>query len=138
MQIDTENMVSRNVVDRILKESHVRMQCKIPIESLQHHEVVDRIYPAMEEMLITLQASVYQEDFGPLIETLAIQTPKTWFDHFKQDHFPKWLLDRYPVEYVTETRSIDMAFSARYPTFQPAKRMPYVIVREVKVDHVRF
>lgn len=29
----------------------------------------------------------------------VISAPKTWWDHFKQDKFPKWLLKRFPAKY---------------------------------------
>ena len=137
MQINTNAILSSTVVDRILKEAHVRVGCAIPLEYITHNEVVDRVYPAMEDMLIQLQTSVYQEDLSS-VETLVVRTPKTWFDHFKQDHFPKWLLEKYPVKYNTETKTIDLTFSVRYPDFHPANKMPYVVVREIKYNHAPY
>ena len=32
-----------------------------------------------------------------------IDFPATWWDHWKQDHGPKWLVKRWPVEYKTIT-----------------------------------
>jgi hypothetical protein len=34
-------------------------------------------------------------------DTVTKLFPKTWFDHFKQDCFPKWLLTKYPADYET-------------------------------------
>lgn len=34
------------------------------------------------------------------------QTPKTWWQHFKKEVFPKWLLGKFPVEYDEETIQI--------------------------------
>ena len=36
--------------------------------------------------------------YGEHISTLEVAYPATWWNHFKQDNFPKWLLKRHPVE----------------------------------------
>lgn len=133
MNINTDNHLSVKAIDRILKASHLRVACTIPLERIQHHEVVHAVYPAMEEMLISLETVVYQEEVGNLVEAMSIRVPKTWFDHFKKDVFPKWLLDMFPVEYETHWKTVDLTFSARYPDFHPANRMECVIVREMEI-----
>ena len=32
--------------------------------------------------------------------------PKTWWEHFKKDHMPKWFLAKFPVKFITTTKSI--------------------------------
>lgn len=55
-----------------------------------------------------------------------IRTPKTWWDHFKESHFPKWTLEHWPVEY----NCYDIRLDVMYPGFKPAlpdKRSKVVI-----------
>ena len=45
---------------------------------------------------------VIQEVYGEHLGTLEVKWPATWWQHFKQDVFPAWLLRRFPVRYAVE------------------------------------
>ncbi len=56
----------------------------------------DSHYDVMfQAMLIKMKAAVWAEHLG------TIEVPATWWQHFKQAHFPKWLLRRFPVRMKT-------------------------------------
>lgn len=43
-------------------------------------------------------------------ETDKISVPRTWWDHFKRDVFPDWLLFRYPPKYTDHIVTITSLF----------------------------
>lgn len=54
---------------------------------------------------------IYQEELGwrhrdPIRRpTGTLDIPETWWDHFKLEHFPRWMQRRFPIQYrrvVTE------------------------------------
>jgi len=48
-------------------------------------------------------------------ERVVAEYPKTWWDAFKLRWFPRVLLSRYPVEYIT----VKAEFRAYYPDYRP-------------------
>lgn len=44
----------------------------------------------------------------------AFKKPKTWWQHFKQENFPSWLLRRYPVEYSFQTEKKTVEFDRAF------------------------
>lgn len=48
-------------------------------------------------------------------DTATFRTPKTWFQHFKQSCFPKWLLKRFPVDWHEEKIEVILNVGAAYP-----------------------
>lgn len=74
---------------------------------------------------------VYGEHVGEYV--YATTHPATWWDHFKQDVFPEFLLKRYPAQYTTDSVRLDI--KAMYPDYQPIHgyNQPYYHIREVEV-----
>jgi len=79
-------------------------------------------------MLARMTAYVYAEDLGTYMREYSY--PSNWFEHLKQDHFPKWFTDRYPVKYTTKV--IKLTGKAMYPNHRPPQGYdkPYYILRE--------
>lgn len=47
------------------------------------------------------------------------KTPSTWFQMFKKSHYPKWLLNKYPVKYTNHKSRRTIKFT-RYETYPMA------------------
>lgn len=85
------------------------------------------------EMRARILHHVYQEQLGSYYH--CVQYPASWWDHFKQDVFPKLgrlgqrLLLRYPVEYTDNTVLLDT--QTMYPEYRPLEGYgkPQYIVR---------
>lgn len=45
----------------------------------------------------------------------TLRLPKTWWDGFKIEHFPEWLLRRYPAEYTTYEAEQFVKFDGQLP-----------------------
>jgi len=50
-------------------------------------------------------------------KTVTFQVPATWWQHFKQSHFPAWALRKFPVKYETLAETI--GFKALYDHIIP-------------------
>ena len=82
-----------------------------------------------QQVRATLTAYIYYESMGKY--THSWTHPTTWWDHFKRDHFPKWLLAKYPAKYTTESVTLDAR--AIYPDWNPPNGYtePRYIIREM-------
>jgi hypothetical protein len=77
---------------------------------------------------------VYME-FGKFIteeKTISFKTPKTWWQHFKESCFPKWLLRRFPVKYIEKKYFVEKGFLN--PNLN-SDIFPFVNFKEVWSEH---
>jgi hypothetical protein len=77
-----------------------------------------------EHVTVAIKAQIWSEEAG------TYKHPVSWFEMFKQQHFPWWLLKRYPVRYKT------VKFTCLYPNWSPAIKAQRfnVIVREIEEE----
>ena len=54
--------------------------------------------------------------WGDPERTHAVTYPATWWQAFKRDYFPPWLLERFPVKWST----VKFTFRTLYPDFRPS------------------
>ncbi|AGR46842.1 hypothetical protein JL_173 [Bacillus phage JL] len=59
-------------------------------------------------------------------KVVSFEVPATWWQHFKESHYPKWALKKFPVKYRTLTETI--GFKALYDDIIPGKN-PAIQVR---------
>lgn len=80
----------------------------------------------IDGLIIGIRAFVLAESHDRKIA--EVKHWASWWDHFKNDKFPNWLLERFPAETVTET------------VFQPLviRTCPHVAVKRPNIDHFRF
>ena len=62
---------------------------------------------------------IQREMFGDKVKKdvmviFTIKHPKTWWQHFKQDNFPAWLLRRFPVQYAIHTENKTVEFDRTF------------------------
>ena len=93
---------------------------KAMVESLR----IDQMWDShLKQMLVGLSTTVLAHNFEDHKRTVTIpmtfQHPATWWDMLKRDHFPEWLLQRFPVRSVEETktgkRTVTFKKYATYP-----------------------
>ena len=88
------------------------------LASMEVHQV-----PRMcDEIAFRLVASVAAEVLRPKTDAdctvqFDFETPAGWWQHFKRDCFPSWLLHRFPVKLVTfeATKRMRVEVMATYP-----------------------
>lgn len=73
-------------------------------------EVMDH---ARHQLLMTMRHHIYGKNHAPVH---VIRYPKTWWDAVKERFAPAWFRDRYPIEFVTITSTLEEL----YPDFVPS------------------
>lgn len=78
----------------------------------------------------TINALVYQlsthilaEEIENRTKTVCFEHPISWWQMFKQQYFPKYLLKRFPIKTEKDTRLVTFKKYATYPKF-PAIAFP--------------
>lgn len=71
--------------------------------------------PLLQHLVIQLGNDVWEEVLQTETGVVFEDIPKTWFDHFKLEVFPKWLLDKFPARTKTIYKKIKYQRSATYP-----------------------
>lgn len=64
--------------------------------------------------VLRLAATIYAEKHDS-VEKVYFSKPKTWWDAFKEEFFPAWLLKRYPARYETIEKQVNVRQTAYYP-----------------------
>lgn len=85
------------------------------IRTQQSHQIVDRrnlfvhAKDAAEGMNIRLTTYIAGNEYE---QETHHYVPKTWWDHFKQEWFPKWLERKFPVKHklLTKTKKVTLMF----------------------------
>jgi hypothetical protein len=109
---------------RALNREDYNMEASVPPGSVRFN-VEETLQGDLRARLLHY---VYQEQIGNYRHTVSY--PATWWQHFKQDCFPKWLLERFPVQYNSNSVLLDV--QTMYPDYRPLDgyKSQY-IVREV-------
>ncbi len=68
-----------------------------------------------DEFYYQLEAELLTQELDHRTEGVVFEIPKTWFEHFKKECFPNWLLKKFPVKYNIEKREIEYKVEAYYP-----------------------
>ena len=70
---------------------------------------------AFGQYVVRIQREMYGEKVqkSVMVEFLAKQ-PKTWWQHFKQENFPAWLLRKFPVQYSFQTEKKTVEFDRTF------------------------
>lgn len=88
-----------------------------------------RLEEMKSEVVNQLVYRMTAEIYGHNIEPVTVSYPATWWQHFKERHFPKFLLKRFPVQ-MQDVKVGATAFYPNIPTTEsPVLRM-YVITDE--------
>lgn len=103
---------SFNVRDREFKRDTFAVTRVLPVDAYRSY--TDELNIGMK---VDLTAYIYYESMGVYTHTWTY--PTTWWDHFKQECFPKWLLAKYPAKYTTE--SIELDAKAIFPDWNPPR-----------------
>ena len=46
-----------------------------------------------------------------------IKYPSYWWQMFKEQHFPKWLINKFPIKYIIKRRNVTFEIYELYPQF---------------------
>ena len=109
----------RQVILRKLEFCKDQLFSKREIENLKIDFDWDYILNGMK---LELREEIWAERLQNTAHELKFEVsyPATWWQHFKQMHFPKWLLKRFKIQWktVSQIQKIQFIRSAAFPEFR--------------------
>lgn len=85
-------------------------------ESFTLYEEQDAV---LQSMILAVQAYVLAEEIDNRSKRVkfSVSLPKDWWQHFKYDKFPHWLLRKFPVKYEEywQVKTVKFRRLATYP-----------------------
>ena len=100
------------------------ISCKIKLDDILREKIFELRRKVWAECLQTESKTVTHEFFSP----------RTWWQHFKKEKFPKWLLKKYPVDFEKEVQRKKVTFRryAKFPSFnyKSDKRFEKFVIEE--------
>lgn len=106
---------------RFAKTHRIDRMAAAGMRKLEHFEKFEDIIT--QELRIEMERLVYSDCLRDETVTVVaeVEIPSSWWQHFKQDAFPAWLLRRFPVKTtkITKTNSKLFRAMALFPDFCP-------------------
>jgi hypothetical protein len=68
-----------------------------------------------DELAVQLATRVLTQHLEDKQTTVTFSPPATWWQHWKQDHAPRWFTRRWPIRYKTVERTVEYEVCAMYP-----------------------
>jgi len=104
--------------DKINTETVLHLVKEVFEASLSPREFASMSFDVKEHLgqyVLRIQREMLGEKVQKDVTVLfAYKTPKTWWDHFKQENFPAWMLRRFPVKYVLHTEQQKIRFDRTF------------------------
>lgn len=66
-------------------------------------------------MIYSIRRAVYSNVFETQKKIVFQEYPMTWFQHFKRDCLPKWLIRLFPVKYTKVEKEVEFIREVEYP-----------------------
>lgn len=69
----------------------------------------------MNGLVYELHTEVMAEKVENRVQKVTFEFPKSWWQYFKKEYFPKWLLKKFPVKSELSSKSVIFNRYATYP-----------------------
>lgn len=94
--------------------------CQAEATDLIHFKYDAHVQYDLKRMVEQLRASIY----GQPVQSVEYKHPSDWFQAFKERWYPKWLLKRSPVEYITYKSTDYHMYPDIKPSFEGQRMWP--------------
>lgn len=84
-------------------------------ETLESLQVELRDMPERFGKQMTAMLDLPMEPIKEVTETTSYKTPLTWFDHLRAEHFPDFLVRKWPIRWKTLEIPVTIKIGAVYP-----------------------
>jgi len=85
--------------------------------ALMHLKLENWKNDVADVLVYQLSTHILAEEVENRTKTICFKYPKSWWQMFKQQYFPKWLLKKFPVKTKKDTRLVTFKKYATYPKF---------------------
>ena len=84
----------------------------------------------LHALCVDLKAKIFAEELQNTSRIVEFHYFATWKDHFKAQHFPAWLIKRFPIKMKTRKKKVTFQRFASYPQLPLAMRIGRVVMKE--------
>lgn len=86
---------------------------KMGLYSCVEPEVI--LLQEMEDLILMIEKTLSSERLGIFEKDISFEQYKSWWQFFKKQYFPRWLLKKFPVKYIKITKRVEVDVKAVYP-----------------------
>lgn len=89
--------------EKVLHRLRMAIQTKISPQDFERLNFDSQL--AYDGIAVKIIKELYGERRTESVPVIfQFKKPSTWWQHFKEANFPKWLLEKFPVKYTIETQ----------------------------------
>ena len=112
---------------------------KNEINAISKIEILHGIF---NDLVIEMRTELLKEFIEPDVKEIIIETivTKNWFEHFKLEVFPKWLLKIFPANTKVIKNTYEVSIECIYPDIPRPSNIPYLTLyhfpkdKDIKID----
>lgn len=71
----------------------------------------------LNRIIYSIRALIPAEDMKEAEHVVCVKCPDGWWNAFKEQYFPIWLVEHYPIKYVTKKERVTFTAYNLYPKF---------------------
>lgn len=81
-----------------------------------------------------ISTRLLSREIGKKEEVVTFQEYITWWNHFKSSYFPQWLLNYFPVKYVTKSVTVKFIQFEGYPRLNVAGTEEPIAIYKIDIS----
>lgn len=101
----------------ILKRLAVRRDFVLGGHALHGLTVEKYTDELVNQIIYSVRTMIPAEDTKEETHTVCVNYPDGWWNAFKYQYFPTWLVERYPIKYITKKETVKFTAYNLYPKF---------------------
>lgn len=114
--IPTKPLGDKSQLEKIVLEN-MKMQLGVRLGShaLEKAEVHIMAHELLKGVDVYFQTELLSETVGEYAKTVNFRCPRNWFQMFKMQYFPAWLLRAFPIKMKLQEETVVFTVKAVYP-----------------------
>lgn len=127
-------MLNSDILNMDVKDIHLKVMREVvqteldtlnlPWENYRFDADNSFLHEIGKRMVLRLTRKIATEN----LDTIELEVPANWWEHFKEEHFPLWLERWFPVKYKKHQWSV----TAYYDKVALPEQTPYVVFKKLE------
>lgn len=109
-----DDFIARDV---ILKRISAEKTLSLDGSALHSLTIEQRNDELLNRIIYSIRALIPAEDMKEATHVVCVKYPDGWWNAFKEQYAPIWLVKRYPIKYVTKKERVTFTAYNLYPKF---------------------
>lgn len=117
--MDSLFTVDDDFIEREFILKRISTQKNFPLNGSALHSLTieKRNDELLNRIIYSIRALIPAEDMKEAKHVVCVKYPDGWWNAFKEQYFPIWLVERYPIKYVTKKERVTFTAYNLYPKF---------------------